>query len=274
MFAHQVIESLKLIDVARLPMRDFIITSISNAQQFHMGNIEDLQKFSNHLAGHILFKDDMAENVRLPYKLTWFDYTSMSKNKPSKIGILAEENKKDEIVAIFFGFSSKLNFWVALPYRIKISIGTGCSELKNLYSDITKEEVESHFQLEKGFWLGGLNISLLFLSCKNIGVNKILPPEKLNFKRKNQGKTPLFSYHVLYLRQTSPKEKSIPQNLWKNRIHLCRGHFKLYTIEHPLFGKFTGRYWWQAQARGNRKMGIILKDYEICPTLVQPSIVP
>jgi hypothetical protein len=46
-----------------------------------------------------------------------------------------------------------------------------------------------------------------------------------------------------------------------NRVHLCHGHFKNYTEGNPLFGKYTGRYWWQPFVRGNKKKGVVMKDY-------------
>lgn len=31
----------------------------------------------------------------------------------------------------------------------------------------------------------------------------------------------------------------------------------------PLFGKYTGTYWWNSQVRGDIKTGIIDKDYSL-----------
>lgn len=45
--------------------------------------------------------------------------------------------------------------------------------------------------------------------------------------------------------------------------HLCRGHFKIYTTESPLFGKYTGTYWWSPHVRGDRSAGVTLKDYRV-----------
>lgn len=46
-------------------------------------------------------------------------------------------------------------------------------------------------------------------------------------------------------------------------FHFCRGHFKIYTAEKPLFGKYVGTFWWDAHARGSIKKGIVTKDYNI-----------
>lgn len=48
-------------------------------------------------------------------------------------------------------------------------------------------------------------------------------------------------------------------------FHFCRGHFKIYTAERPLFGKYVGTFWWDAHARGSINKGIVTKDYNINP---------
>lgn len=104
--------------------------------------------------------------------------------------------------------------------------------------------------------------ALAFISCSNIGLRKIDPPEKVQKKRRRNGKLPLVSYHVAEIKPhtTSPsKFNGIPLN--HNRVHLCRGHFATYTEEKPLFGKHIGTYWVPAHVRGRNKKGIVLKDY-------------
>jgi len=95
---------------------------------------------------------------------------------------------------------------------------------------------------------------------------KTLPtPEALNKKRRKNGKQEIFDYHVLNVVVPSTKQGYREQSepLSHVRVHLCRGHFKEYTQEHPLFGKLTGLYWWQPHVRGQNKEGIVMKDYAI-----------
>jgi hypothetical protein len=49
----------------------------------------------------------------------------------------------------------------------------------------------------------------------------------------------------------------------ENSFHFCRSHFKTYTEEKPLFGKYVGDFWWDAHARGSIKKGLVTKDYKI-----------
>lgn len=103
-----------------------------------------------------------------------------------------------------------------------------------------------------------------FLSCKNIRIVDNKPPDKLNKKRLKRKKQPLVSYKTLEISPISKSNREHERrNLWNNRIHLCRGHFKEYTPEKPLFGKFTGRYWWQPSVRGRNTDGVVMKDYEV-----------
>jgi hypothetical protein len=109
-----------------------------------------------------------------------------------------------------------------------------------------------------------LNIFLILLSCKNISTIDNNAPEKLNKKRKKSFKCPLFTYKTLVIKPTGKSQRAEEvQGLWENRLHLCRGHFKTFTEEKPLFGRVTGRFWWQPSARGNKNKGIVMKDYKI-----------
>lgn len=103
-----------------------------------------------------------------------------------------------------------------------------------------------------------------FLDCKNIGTIDILPPEKLNKKRVKKGNCPFFIYKTLVIKSIGKKQaQNEAQGLWENRVHLCRGHFKTYTKDAPLFGKYIGRYWWQPSVKGNKKKGVVIKDYKL-----------
>ena len=115
---------------------------------------------------------------------------------------------------------------------------------------------------------------LQLLNCKNITTRNTYPSKSLNKKRKKAGKQELFTYKTLVLKPTGKKQETqAAQGLWDNRVHLCRGHFKTYTEDKPLFGRVTGRFWWQPSIRGNAKKGMVVKDYEVKTGVVQ-SVVP
>jgi hypothetical protein len=126
--------------------------------------------------------------------------------------------------------------------------------------DLTQRELEG---ISRRF--SRLNTILLLLTCKNITTIEHKPDVALNKKRARKGKPPLFTYHTLAIKPSVKREGKEPQDLWHNRIHLCRGHFKTYTEDAPLLGRLTGRYWWQPHVRGKNKDGIVMKDYSVNP---------
>ncbi len=107
---------------------------------------------------------------------------------------------------------------------------------------------------------------LSLLSCKNVTYEQESPPVKLQKSRVKKGKPPLSSYYVLKLKPTTSRKDYEAKNLWTNRVHLCRGHVREYTEDRPLFGKYTGRFWIPPHVRGDKKQGVIHKDYEIQAT--------
>jgi len=112
-----------------------------------------------------------------------------------------------------------------------------------------------------------INLSVLLLNTKNLIEKNNQAPLKLNRKRKKKGKSPIFDYKTLRIKLPASRNESNGGNgssdSGTTRLHLCRGHFKYYTKEKPLFGKLTGRYWWQATMRGNIENGAVYKDYEV-----------
>lgn len=100
------------------------------------------------------------------------------------------------------------------------------------------------------------------LNCRNIKINKFEHSQELQRARKKRGKLPLVSYHTIEIKQMMGK-KGNRRELWTNRIHLCRGHFKHYTEENPLFGKYVGLWWWQPSVRGRNQEGMVVKDYAV-----------
>jgi len=105
------------------------------------------------------------------------------------------------------------------------------------------------------------------LHCKNVNLQPVEPPEKLNKKRLKNGKVPKFRYHTLTVDLNKSQQRATTggptENVGMMPVHLCRGHFKEYTAEKPLLGKFVGRYWWQDHLRGDKKQGVVLKDYDL-----------
>jgi hypothetical protein len=49
----------------------------------------------------------------------------------------------------------------------------------------------------------------------------------------------------------------------KHALHICRGHFRTYTPDKPLFGKVTGTIFVPMHARGSAQEGIVVQNYKV-----------
>jgi hypothetical protein len=108
--------------------------------------------------------------------------------------------------------------------------------------------------------------ALGFINCKNIvTVERGVPP--VGGKRTRNRKW-VHRHYVLQIRPMKEitKIEHDGESLERETsFHFCHGHFKTYTAEKPLFGKYVGDFWWDAHARGSIKKGIVTKDYNVNP---------
>jgi hypothetical protein len=279
MYAHQVVESIKNCgkdsEIAKnKKLSSLCIDILNKSQKFYLGNMKNLFSFFNGQYDTIpMFSYDLADDIRLPYKTCTLMYDSdiNSENDASKAATIVIEGKDgDELLLIIWFYLSSINDWAVLPWYFSIEgilDKTKTSEMviRPLFDDDVPNDIQEREEfITIRIAMKLVNYFLLLLNCKNISTIDNPPPEKLNKKRAKTGKCPLFTYKTLVIKPTGKKQETqAAQGLWENRVHLCRGHFKSYSDDKPLFGRYTGRYWWQPAVRGNKQKGIIMKDYEV-----------
>ncbi|MFA7166295.1 MAG: hypothetical protein WC124_10730 [Desulfoplanes sp.] len=170
------------------------------------------------------------------------------------------ENKNFDIMFNMFGinndenkFNSKKSTCFAVP-----------SKTASLMFNNNKETLKTALDKDITELIVVEDILKLF-TCKNITTKTTPAPEKLNKKRIKKGKLPIFEYKTLHI--TLPgktKKNGLRKSIGTTqRLHMCRGHFKEYTEDAPLFGRITGRFWWQPAVRGDKSKGEIKKDYTV-----------
>ena len=293
MYAHKAIEDLKmLMSIAEKKnemheLFDKLIPLIKESQKFHLGSVDKnslIEKYS----GARLFDDPAQEKVRLPYQNIWIDWNDNNSKpfcdlqaqkvyiKKYAVHIYTLNERYYNIFLYYYNEEMQMrgfpvnNAWTISPIFLNLHY---CDEHKNFIVRASSLSAADRFLTENvvrvmaqeaNRELTVINMFLDLLTCKNIDTIDHEPPAKLNKSRKKKGKCPIFTYKTLVIKPTSKKQKEQEaQGLWNNRIHLCRGHFKEYTEEKPLFGKFTGRYWWQPSVRGKNKKGVVMKDYKV-----------
>lgn len=278
MYAHQIIDALLEIiisgneDYYNKHLLTQLIVWIQESQKFYFGSTMDIFRAD----GEIKF-DFIPEYSRPPYLITWLDYDvdestrnqirafgGTNREELIKMGmVVIEKNKKCTLQPFVFADKKWKPLRIGYIYEIdkKDSLYAHDSRIyKNRNLKISDDEL--------WFWQLAFPrmfcVFLRFLSCKNIETQDNLPSLKLNKKRKKTGKQELFTYKTLVIKPIGKKQESqAAQGLWDNRIHLCRGHFKEYTTKKPLFGRITGRFWWQPSVRGRSRDGIVMKNYKI-----------
>lgn len=277
-----------------------IPSEIKKAQHFHLGGAHTIWSFGSHLEGNQLFMNDMGD-VRLPFEHCWFDFNKDYEtdsmvpvsHRYQRGGILVKQIKPDLLWMDIIVYMNELQHWTLMPQGYVIAIDKTISEhsgvvewglegVRSVGGDTNKvlsyfksvniapipyldpKEFASDRQMQEDTDEASLlNVTLMLLGCKNVVTEKNIPDPIVNKKRTKKGNQPLFTYHTLSLKPVGKHQESVPKHLWENRIHLARGHFKTFTPDKPLFGKITGRFWWQPQVRGRNTKGMIMKDYAL-----------
>lgn len=104
-----------------------------------------------------------------------------------------------------------------------------------------------------------------FLACKNVDVIDNQPPIRLSKNHARKHGTPLTVYKTLRINAFGDQRST---NVGVGfgggqRLHIVRGHFKTFTVDRPLFGKYSGSYWWTPRLRGSAERGVVVKDYAV-----------
>jgi len=107
------------------------------------------------------------------------------------------------------------------------------------------------------------NYAFMFCHIKNVTIEDIVPPVKVQKKRKKNNKFKGHTYKRLSIKLMGKYGRGETHTLQKNRFHIFRGHFKDYTKGNGLFGKYKGVYFWEMGTRGNKKLGTVTNSYDI-----------
>lgn len=278
-------------------------SDIKKAQKFHFFNITSCLGIVKNIFTAEENRNRQfgacPEYIKLPYEICWFDYyydKPMAPNDTTppakKRGMLVYESqiKKVYCVTLFYEQNNK---WIMRDVRYLLPAGesfadvTTASEFAkiserncpvnyilnvmkywtfplDLTGKITKERLDICIK-EDHEDLIAFNAFCLLLNAKNILFEQIDAPDKLNKKRHKNGNLPICSYKILKvdLKIFQKNKNNKHETVGSNRVHLCRGHFKLFTEEKPMFGRHVGLYWWEPHVRGRNRKGMITKDYEI-----------
>lgn len=113
-----------------------------------------------------------------------------------------------------------------------------------------------------------ISMAIGFLNCPSVRVitNKLSRPQRRLAER--EGDKPLLEFHTLDIepfRKVLRFEGHSGLQGNKKALHACRGYFRVYTEERPLFGVpgLIGTYWTPPTIKGTAERGEIDKSYRI-----------
>jgi len=108
--------------------------------------------------------------------------------------------------------------------------------------------------------------AISLMHCRNVVLRSVEPAPAVSRKAQRRSGHPLVRYQVLEIspmRRILDTEGAAGAKGLGHALHICRGHFKTFTREAPLFGKHVGRYWWSDVARGTPERGVVTSDYHV-----------
>lgn len=109
--------------------------------------------------------------------------------------------------------------------------------------------------------------TLLMLTCSNVALDpRDVVGRSKNAIKRHGGDSLSFRYHVLVMRRPGAKPSEPGEEIGVMPRHVCRGHFAEYGPEFGkglLFGKHAGRFYVPPHLRGDKKNGIVEKDYQV-----------
>jgi hypothetical protein len=249
---------------------------LKDAQEISLGqwdaNMEALARPG--LGKEIKAFEYLGEQIRPPFPNLLVSYRINSQYfqddphrpvKSSKRAALIKfgpENEGEAIIFSFF-FADDKNLWVIVPGNFKYNAKTREFFALPHYwlfpPALDRQTIMENFLLDAHDEIIALNLCCVICSCKNISLEAHEPSRRLNRKIIARRETPMEKYYTLQVKMPAKRaqREANPQQDFKIMpLHLCRGHFKDFTAERPLLGRHIGRFWWQAQMRGNKEHGM------------------
>lgn len=247
-----------------------LLPQIERAHNIHIGEDLSYEMLITKLESddRAVFYETDGNIKRFPFTHNLFTFTiNKTIEHPFKIAVYVFSHPKNEYsAASMLAFINRKEWFLFPATYICESAGY---KFRGYYSPDAlgrewNNDVICSFTHER---LCVVDAAMHILDCRNVCLEVSEPPEKLNRSRIKKGKPPVCRHHVLKVAPGAVKKNvnHVGVALGSAPVHLCRGHFKHYDEDRPLFGipGNHGRFWVQPHVRGNIKNGVVTKDYEI-----------
>lgn len=261
---------------------------LTEAVPFLLGNASNLLKQFKITYPVPIFEEEWGIDVKMPFKSCWFEFEiNSTRIEPGQIptsrrGVSAYSIDKDSFVLRSICYFEKYKAWLASPITFFVSPGIPLHQTKigeylfNRYSDVnpvafTRSTLPLPVATTKTFTLEQfdkiikediedffiVNLALMLINSRNTVIIKEDAPAKLNKARIKKNRIPIPSHRIIKVKipktvVVNGKKQTSLEKYSLEEIKLRRGHFKTYTEEAPLFGKYVGRFWWNPINKENK----------------------
>lgn len=258
-----------------------VTLNLKKSVPFYFGDDKYIYDFTR-LYRKTLQSSEVIEGAKLmPYPTCLFEYKSSFSRPPldnlfmalllsyvpqGALGDLEADGHLIEGLVTFFFFGNG-NKWEMVEGFLVIThdFDFKCFALgDSLRRRHTQDETVNHWRDTSDLFMRSLHL----MNTKGVSIESVLPNKKQNEKRVKNGKLPLYSYKVLRICPQSSKnnsEKGFILGIDKlpARYHGVRLHVKNYKPEAPLFGKFVGSVICPSHFRGDKRRGVVDKEYHV-----------
>lgn len=191
------------------------------------------------------------------------DYFSL-KEKTDVIYVVETNDNNIQCHIFLFGENNKTRYigYFTLTYNDKKELIK--SSLDNIYIPKIDIDPQKSGSMVRDYLMPLLLFCFTFSNCKNVTKKENLYPKNLIKRRARENKVPISKYYTLEIdKKTQDRASRSGIGGWSNSAHICRGHFKHYTQEAPLFGHYVGTVWCPMHLKGDENVGTVKKDYAI-----------
>jgi len=176
-------------------------------------------------------------------------------------GRLFTDNAPLQMAPAFGGVVDRGGHFMGIGDKPAMIYGVANSVMEKLTSD---EQISEATKTVQGL-LFPVWLAVSFLHCRNVGLTSREPSGKAKKRHTRKGWSIVWKTLEIHSIKKTISESAGDGTGLKQRLHICRGHFKDFAEGRGLFGKYHGTYWWADQVRGNRESGVVAKDYRVVP---------
>ena len=155
-----------------------------------------------------------------------------------------------------------------ISYRLQVGEDGRCFDARIEEQFVSGDDPQETKEFQRAYvnLMRPAFLATSFMHCHNVSVDTVAPPPKLAKAHRKRHGVPLVRFRTINIepmRRILHSEGHAHESSIKKALHICRGHFRTYTPEKPLFGKIAGTVFVPMHARGSATKSVIIQQYNV-----------